>query len=63
MPGREPEPWNGAAGPFLWIEGSPVEVWVLGEDRLAVRARDHERLVVGFDAAQQAGHALAEKLG
>jgi hypothetical protein len=32
-------------------------------DRLAVRAPDHERLVVGFDPAQQAAHALAEKLG
>jgi len=28
-----------------------------------VRAPDHERLVVGFDPAQQAAHALAEKLG
>jgi hypothetical protein len=28
MPDRRPEPWeSGAPGPFLWIEGSPVEVW------------------------------------
>jgi hypothetical protein len=38
-------------------------VWALGADRFAVRAPDHEQLVVGFDAAQQAVHALAEKLG
>ena len=24
---------SGAAGPFVWIEGSLVEVWALGEDR------------------------------
>ena len=26
---------SGAAGPFVWIEGSLVEVWALGEDRFA----------------------------
>jgi len=37
MPDRKPELWeSGAAGPFLWIEGSQVEVWALGEDRFAV---------------------------
>jgi hypothetical protein len=39
MPDRKPEPWaSGAAVPFLWIEGSPVEVWALGGDRFAVTA-------------------------
>jgi hypothetical protein len=34
MPDREPEPWeSGAAGLFLWIEDSPVEVWALGDGR------------------------------
>jgi hypothetical protein len=34
MPDREPQPWeSGAAGPFLWIEGSLVEVWALGGPR------------------------------
>jgi hypothetical protein len=41
MPDRKPEPWeSGAAGPFLWIEGSPVEVWALGEERFAVRTSE-----------------------
>jgi hypothetical protein len=62
-PIETPSPWqSGAAGPFLWIEDSPVEVWALGEDRFAVRAPDHEQFVVGFDAAQQAAHALAAQL-
>jgi hypothetical protein len=33
---------------FLWIEGSPISVWALGEDRFMVTAPDHEQLVVGF---------------
>jgi hypothetical protein len=50
MPDRKPEPWqSGAAGPFLWIEGSAVE-----EDRFAVRAPGHEQLVTGLEEAQQA---------
>jgi hypothetical protein len=34
MPDRKPEPWeSGAAGPFLWIKGFPVEVWALCDER------------------------------
>ena len=63
MPNRQPEPWeSGAAGPFLWIEGSPVEVWALGEDRFAVRAPGHEQIVTGYDEAERAADALAERL-
>jgi hypothetical protein len=48
MPNCEPEPWeSGAAGPFLWIEDSPVEVWALGG--FAVRAPGQERIVTGFE--------------
>ena len=46
---------------FLWIEGSPVEVWALGGDRFAVRAPRHEQLVIGLEEAQQAADALAER--
>src|SRR5262245_62248473 len=36
MPEREPEPWeSGAAGPFLWIEGSAIEMWALGPDHIS----------------------------
>jgi hypothetical protein len=64
MPDRESEPWeSGAAGPFLWIEGSPVEVWELGEDRFALRAPGHEQIVTGLEKAQRAADALAERLG
>jgi hypothetical protein len=66
MPDREPEPWeSGAAAPFPWIETAQgnVEVWALGEDRFAIRVPDQEQHVVGFDAARQAAHALAEQLG
>ena len=53
MPDREPEPWeNGAAGPFLWIEGSPVEVRALGGDRFAVSAPGHEQIVTGLTTRQ-----------
>jgi hypothetical protein len=46
MRDRTPEPWeSGAAGPFLWIEGSPVEGWALGEDRFVVSAPGHEQIV------------------
>ena len=63
MPDRKPEPWeSGAAGPFLWIEGSPVEVFALGDDRFAVRAPGHEQHVTSFEEAQQAADALAERL-
>jgi hypothetical protein len=49
MRDRKPKPWeSGAAGPFLWIEGSPVEVWALGEDRFAVRAPGQEQFVTGL---------------
>ena len=64
MPDRESEPWeSGAAGPFLWIEGSPVEVCALGEDRCAVRAPGHEQIVTGLEEAQRAADGLAERLG
>jgi hypothetical protein len=60
MSDRKPEPWqSGAAGSFLRIEGSEVEVWALGEDRLAVRAPGHEQTVVGYPEAEQAADALA----
>ena len=63
MPDRKPEPWrSGAAGPFLWIEGSPVEVWALGEDRFAVRAPAREQLVAGFEEAERMADLLAEQL-
>ena len=55
MPDRKPEPLeSGAGGPFLWIEGSPVEVWALGEDRFAVRAPGHEQIVISFEEAEKA---------
>jgi hypothetical protein len=64
MPDREPEPWeSGAAAPFLWIEGSPVEVWALGEDRFKVTAPGHEQLVVGYPEAERTADALAKRLG
>jgi len=64
MPDRKPEPWeSGAAGPFLWIEGSQVEVWALGEDRFRITAPGHERIVVGFEETERAADALAEQLG
>ena len=48
MPDRESESWeSGAAGPFLWIEGSPVEVWALGEDGFAVKAPGQEDHALG----------------
>jgi hypothetical protein len=31
-------------------------------DRFAVRALGHEQIVTGFEEAQQAAHALAERL-
>jgi hypothetical protein len=63
MPDRKPGPRESvAAGPFLWIEGSPVEVWALGGDRFAVRAPGHEQILTGLEEAQQAAHALAEQL-
>jgi hypothetical protein len=33
---------SGVADPFLWIEGSSVEVWALVSERFSVRAPDHE---------------------
>jgi hypothetical protein len=38
-------------------------VWALGEDCFAVRAPGHERIVTGFEEAQQPADALAERLG
>jgi hypothetical protein len=46
----------------MWIEGSQVEVWALGEDRFAVRAPGHEQIVTGLEEAQHAADALAERL-
>ena len=58
MPDREPEPWeSGAAGPFLWIEGAPVEVWALGEDRFAVRAPGPQQIVTGFEGRDLASRS------
>jgi hypothetical protein len=37
-------------------------VWALGEDRFAVRTPGHEQIVTGFEKAEQAAHALAERL-
>jgi hypothetical protein len=63
MPDRKPELWESeAAEPFLWIEGSQVEVWALGEDRFAVRAPGHEQIVTGLEEAQRAADAPAEPL-
>ena len=58
-----PSPGSDAAGPFLWIHGSPVEVWALGEDRFAVSALEQEEIVTGLEEAQQAADASAERLG
>jgi hypothetical protein len=66
MPAREPEPWeSGEAAPFLWIEtpGGIVEMWSLGEDRFRIKAPGREELVTGFDEAERAADALAERLG
>ena len=64
MPDRKPELWeSGAAGPFLWIEGSQVEVWALGEDRFRITAPMHEQIVTGFERAEKTADALAERLG
>jgi hypothetical protein len=46
----------------MWIEGSPVEVWPLGEHRFAVRAPGHEQLVTGLEEAQRAADALPARL-
>jgi hypothetical protein len=53
---------SGAVGPFRWIDGSPIGVWTLGGDRFAVTAPGHEQTVTGLEEAQQAAHALAERL-
>ena len=67
MPDREPEPCeSGAASPFLWIETprGNVEVWALGEDRFRITAPGgQEQIVTGFEGAERAADALAERLG
>jgi hypothetical protein len=66
MPEREPEPReSGAAAPFLSIEKprGVVEVWALGEDRFRITAPGHEQIVSGYDEAERAADALAERLG
>jgi len=65
MADREPEVWESTApGPLLRMERprGVVEVWTLGEDRFAVRAYEKERIVVGYDAAQEAADELARRL-
>jgi hypothetical protein len=63
MPDRKHELWeSGAAGPFLWIEGSPVEVWALGEDRFRITAPGREQVVTGYPEAGRAADALAVRL-
>ena len=65
MPNRKPEPWeSGAAAPFLRIETAQgnVEMWALGEDRFRITAPGHEQLVTGYDEAERAADALAERL-
>ena len=62
---REPEAWESTApGPFLRMERprGVVEVWTLGEDRFAVRAYEKERIVVGYDVAQQTADEFAREL-
>jgi hypothetical protein len=66
MPDRKPEPWeSGAAAPFLWIETPQgnVEMWALGEDRFRITTAGQEQIVTGFDEAETAADALAERLG
>jgi hypothetical protein len=49
VPDRKPDPWeSGAAGPFLWIEGSPVEVWALREDPFRITALG-QQIVTGLE--------------
>ena len=43
------------------LRSPPVEVRSAA-DRFAVRALGHEQIVTGFEEAQQAAHALAERL-
>jgi hypothetical protein len=66
MPDRELEPWeSGAAAPFLWIETphGNVEMCALGEDRFRITAAGPEQIVTGFEEAERAADALAERLG
>jgi hypothetical protein len=60
-----PNRGSGAAAPFLWIETARgnVEVWALGEDRFRITAPGREQLVTGFQEAQRAADALAERRG
>jgi hypothetical protein len=49
MPDRKPEPWeSGAAGPFLWIEGSPSRFGQSERIASGFTAAGHEQLVTGF---------------
>jgi hypothetical protein len=64
MPDREPAAWEtNAVAPFLTIEGAPVGVYALGEDRFLVKIPDREQLVVGYDEACRRAHARAAKPG
>ena len=66
MAERKPEPWeSGAAAPFLRIETAQgnVELWALGEDRFRITAAGHEQILTGFEEAQPAADALAERRG
>jgi hypothetical protein len=65
MRNRKPEPWeSGAVAPFLTIEKprGVVVVWALGEDRFRITAPGQEQLITGFDEAERAADALAERL-
>ena len=50
------------SSPFLMIETPQGQVGVtaLGEDRYRLTGPGHESEIVGFDAARDAAHAVAE---
>jgi hypothetical protein len=51
------------SGTLLSIEKprGVVEMWALGEDHFRITAPGHEQLVTGFDEAERAADALAER--
>jgi hypothetical protein len=60
---RDPEPWQtDAPGPFLTIETPRglVVVQNLGDDRFLLTGLGVEREIIGFAAARDAAHELAE---
>jgi hypothetical protein len=65
MPDRKPEPWeSGGVAPFMSIdtEHGTVEVWALGGDRFRITAPGQKQLVTGYDEAERAADALAERI-